>query len=698
MKRFWRVATIVAGVAAAAAPAQARQTEPGSRIEDFVAPHTMSMVEISPSGTHLAMVVTTGEVSRLAVQDLATGEYRALLETRFNESFGGSGFDWFRWKGDDRVLVATRLFEVERRRGEDDGRVTSYRSGRMVMALNSDGSAGVELRAPGSEPGSPGEIIDVLADSPNEVLMTAQDWRGALDVVRVDIRTGESRLVLSGDNRTLSYSTDHSGEIVSRVRQAGLSGRRHAIEGLDPETGEWVQIAEITPNDLRDLDEFRLLGAAETPGALYVSVRPESGEQPDTSAVHIYDMRARQLGPALWRHQTYDLASIVTDETGAFLGGCYQADVHRCEFRDERLAAHMNGLSRFFEESRAIFLVSQSRDNDKWVLFVTGPDEPGTYYLYDLEARSIDVIGPAYGHVDPESLGQMRRIDYAGRDGAALHGYLTTPATAGEGPAPLVVMPHGGPEARDALAYDPWVQFLSTRGYAVFQPNFRGSSGFGRAFVEAGYGQWGLRMQEDITDGVRSLIDQGLADPARICIVGASYGGYAALWGGAREPDLYRCVVSIAGVSDLPAMMWWERREQGARSDNYDYWRTSIGDPGQDRARLQAVSPIRFVDDWRPPVLLIHGDEDDIVPYEQSRDMDRALRRAGKDVRFVTLEGEGHSQWRRDDHALALREIEAFLARRLPVDAAAADQPLAQTGQAGSAAMRTVRASPVSPS
>ncbi len=666
MKRVW-IAAAATAAALACVGGVAAQTPPGHAIEDFVAGPTLSSVSISPSGTHLAMIVTSGDVSRLVVHDLAGGDYRSLMEARFNESFGGTMFDSFNWKGDEHILVSARLFEVERRRGQDDGRITSYRYGRLVMALNRDGSAGVELRAPAGRQGSPGVILDILENSPHEVLMTARDWSGGLDVARVDIRTGDSVEILEGDRRAVGYYTDHNGEIVARVREA-LSGHRQMIESRDPETGDWIKIAEITPGDLRDLDEFTVLGAAEAPGVLYVMVRPESGETPDTTAIHLYDMRERQLGEPLWRHERYDVAGMVTDQYDRFIAGCFRADVHRCEFQDDTLRAHMTGLSRFFEDSRDIFVASQSRENDKWVLFVTGPDEPGTYYLYDLTARSVDVIGPAYGRVALEGLGAMRRIDYAARDGAALHGYLTWPGDVGGSTPPLIVMPHGGPEARDSLAYDPWVQFLATRGYAVFQPNFRGSSGFGRAYVEAGHGQWGLRMQDDVTDGVSALIEQGLADPARICILGASYGGYAALWGGAREPDLYRCVVSVSGVSDLPAMMRWERREQGARSDAYDYWLTSIGDPRADRTRLESVSPIRFVDEWRPPVLLIHGDEDQIVPHEQSRDMERALRRAGKDVRFITLEGEDHNDWRQDDHILALREIEAFLAEHLPVD------------------------------
>ena len=183
MKRFWIGAAIAAGLAATTAPALARQIESGSSIEDFVAGPTRSMVRLSPSGTRLAMVVSSGEVSMLVVQDLDTGEYRAVMEARYNDSFGGTGFDWLMWKGDDHVLVAAHLLSVERRRNADDGRITSYRAGRMVAALNADGSGGVELRAQTSEVGSPGEVIDVLEASPHHILMTVEDWRGALNVV-----------------------------------------------------------------------------------------------------------------------------------------------------------------------------------------------------------------------------------------------------------------------------------------------------------------------------------------------------------------------------------------------------------------------------------------------------------------------------------------------------------------------------------
>ncbi len=223
-------------------------------------------------------------------------------------------------------------------------------------------------------------------------------------------------------------------------------------------------------------------------------------------------------------------------------------------------------------------------------------------------------------------------------------------------------MPHGGPEDRDSFDYDDWTQILATRGYLVFQPNFRGSSGYGDAYAEAGYGQWGLRMQDDVTDGVRELIADGRADPNRICIFGASYGGYAALMGGAQNPDLYRCVVSWAGVSDLVSMMKWQRRQADGLDDpTYLYWRKAIGDPDTDAERLQRNSAVTYAKTYGPPVLLLHGLKDDTVPSEQSDEMFHALRNAKKDVRLITQKHEGHPRWIAEHEQSALTEILAFL-------------------------------------
>ena len=254
----------------------------------------------------------------------------------------------------------------------------------------------------------------------------------------------------------------------------------------------------------------------------------------------------------------------------------------------------MKGMRKYFEESANVYTCDSSEDGNTILLYVEGPrDPPGYYYLPDRQARH-----RAHRHRTARRCSTTTRpratvINYMARDGKELSGYLTAPAAAdAKGKLPLVLMPHGGPEARDSLAFDPWVQYLVARGYAVFQPNFRGSDGFGREFAESGYGEWGRKMQDDLTDGVKALVDQGAVDPARMCIVGASYGGYAALAGAALTPDLYKCAVSIAGISDLDDFIGWRKRNWGSDSEGYTYWLKAIGDPDKDEARLREVSPL----------------------------------------------------------------------------------------------------------
>jgi dipeptidyl aminopeptidase/acylaminoacyl peptidase len=232
----------------------------------------------------------------------------------------------------------------------------------------------------------------------------------------------------------------------------------------------------------------------------------------------------------------------------------------------------------------------------------------------------------------------MTAYRYPARDGLSVPAYLTRPA--GEGPAPTVVLIHGGPWARDGWEWDAEVQLLAAKGYAVFQPQFRGSTGFGRAYEQAGYRQWGESMQDDITDGVRQLIERGIADPARIAIFGASYGGYAAMWGLVKTPRLYRCGISFAGISDLDDFLrtsWTDDSTAATRRIR----RRLVGDPSTAQAQLQAVSPIRHVDRIEVPLLLVHGTDDKRVLPSQSRQMVRAMEARGKPVVWLPLE-TGH--------------------------------------------------------
>ena len=285
---------------------------------------------------------------------------------------------------------------------------------------------------------------------------------------------------------------------------------------------------------------------------------------------------------------------------GVTLGGSDQPS----RWLDPLVERRLKGLHKSFG-ARWVTPVSRSADGQRVIAKVEDDSHPPIYYLVDFGKKSADIVNEAYPLLVGVKLGSVRDFDYESRDKYALTAYLTLPPAGEEKNLPVVVMPHGGPEARDEPGFDWLAQFLASRGYAVLQPQFRGSTGFGQEHANAGRRQWGLRMQDDVTDGVRALIDKGIADPKRICIVGWSYGGYAALAGATFTPELYACAVSIAGVADLPDMVGFEIRNGGRESDSVAYWREHIGastDP-----QVIAKSPARFATAVRAPILLIHG-------------------------------------------------------------------------------------------
>jgi dipeptidyl aminopeptidase/acylaminoacyl peptidase len=260
----------------------------------------------------------------------------------------------------------------------------------------------------------------------------------------------------------------------------------------------------------------------------------------------------------------------------------------------------------------------------------------------------------------------VRMVVWNAADGLALHGVLTLPAGRPAKALPLVVLPHGGPASRDYPGFDWWAQAFASRGYAVFQPNFRGSAGYGVAFRNAGLGQWGRKMQTDISDGVASLAAQGIVDPKRACIVGGSYGGYAALAGVTLQKGLYRCAVSLAGVADPSAMLVYDSQRAGYRSSTMRYWKAFMGVESSSDSSLDAISPLVRADQADAPILLIHGEDDTVVSINQSEKMEAALKRAGKQVEFVKMNNEDHWLSREDTRIQMLKAAVAFVEKNNP--------------------------------
>ena len=294
------------------------------------------------------------------------------------------------------------------------------------------------------------------------------------------------------------------------------------------------------------------------------------------------------------------------------------------------------------------------------IVRISTPDNPGLLIYYDATTQELMQIASVNETIGNKRLARSKLVQYKARDGLEIEGVLTLPKGKTAKDLPFIVMPHGGPWGHDGLTYNYWTQFLANMGYAVLQPNFRGSTGYGADFERAGQGQMGFAMQDDISDGVSWAVEQGIANPKRVCIVGASYGGYAAMWGIVKDPDQYRCAFSIAGVANL-------RREVndfgGAIRKNLyrSQWEKMTPD-------FKAVSPIHAVDKIQTPLLLIHGKKDVTVDYDQSNDMNRAMEKAGKSVEFVSLPLADHYFSREADRLVLLQSMEAFLTKHNPAD------------------------------
>ncbi len=644
-----KTAAFVVGVMACAFCA-VTHAEPPS-IADFLVRSPAVDFGMSPNGQSLAMLFDDDEHRRIIVLDAHTRQPQHVIP--LPDSVKPT---WVEWANDERLLVAVLVGEVDR------GEYGTYWRAARVLAMDDDGANAVALfenqRSVLRSSYNLAVVTDMLPNDSQHVLMPGVRG-GALDLWRVNVYSGAAERVATGSSSTFAWRTDASGAPAFRydINRRGTVIQIHAPDA----SGAWRRIAAVREDDL---PEFQPVAIGPEPGQSYVLARPDGA---DRVGVYLYDVHRAEFIETIATHPRVDIAGVfVNPRTSQYLGHFTFDDVYEVHFTDPAMQAHVNALRRHFGADASYSIIDMSDDHRMWILAAAGPSDPGAIYVYDREQTQIEPLAALHPRLVRQELGRSSVVRYQTRDGAQITGYLTLPPGSDDGPHALVLLPHGGPESRDYFMYDRNAQFLATRGYAVFRPNFRGSSGYGRAFAEAGYGEWGGRMQDDLTDAVAHLVATGIADPERVCIMGASYGGYAALAGAAFTPDTYRCAISVAGVSDLSDQAQYVMRV--GHEEEQDYIRRSIGDPYDQysRERLRTRSPEHRVARVRVPVLLLHGDLDGIVPVAQSRDMHHALRRVNADVRYVEVEGEGHSYWSDENETLLYTEVEAFLSRYLP--------------------------------
>jgi len=494
-------------------------------------------------------------------------------------------------------------------------------------------------------------IEDDLEDDPDHVLIShnRRDPQ-VFDVYRVDVHTGQAELVAQNPGDIVGWQTDHAGRVRAAISSDGLDST------LLYRDDESQPLRKLITTDYRTsvapifftADDKRMY-ALSNRGRDKLALVVIDPARPDDEEV-VFEPEGNDLDGASYSRLRKVLTLAV-----------WQSDKVRRKFFDKetedlyaRLAAKLPGYE--------FALQNANRAEDKFIVAAYNDRTPGVRYLYDARADSLTelaVINPALPEQD---MAPMQPISYRSRDGLTLHGYLTLPVGREPRGLPCIVNPHGGPWARDGWGWNPEIQFLANRGYCVLQMNFRGSTGYGRKFWEAGFGQWGLAMQDDITDGVQWLVDQGIADPRRIAIYGGSYGGYATLAGVAFTPDLYAAAVDYVGVSNLFTFMetippYWKPMLAKMRD--------MVGDPVKDKDRLAATSPALHADRIRTPLFVAQGARDPRVNKAESDQMVEALKKRGVEVEYLFKDNEGHGFHNEENRYEFYEAMEKFLARYL---------------------------------
>jgi dipeptidyl aminopeptidase/acylaminoacyl peptidase len=640
---------------------------PAATLDDLLAEDGVADVAVSPSGRYLAIVVRKGITDRLAVMDLQTGEHQVI--TTVGRKDVGQRFDarmsTAYWKTDERLLFRLEILPAEGVEWKDLRFGGFRRLGTRLFAIDRNGKNRIRMLGENNNFALDlafdlGTIRSMLPRDPEHILMVTDGEIGR-SLFKVNVITGQGEVVERPNKSAWDWWLDLDGRAIVRV-EASLGTLRFFRRQSN---GDWKQFYSVRRRELeKERVEYDWLGASDDPNKMYVLSRPPGAQR---FAIYLYDLANESFGKPVAEHPQYDIfAGTISRDGTKVLRYCYIAHVRICESADPKVNAHMKGVRKFFKDSANVYVVDSAQDNQTLLLYVEGPSDAPAYYEYRLSQKQIEFIGNENTALEEKRMPSATLLEYSARDGKKVHGYLTRPP-GGETATqlPLIVMPHGGPESRDFLAFDIFVQTLAARGYAVFQPNFRGSEGFGLEYIESGYGRWGREMQDDITDGVKELIERGVADPKRICIVGASYGGYAALAGATLTPELYRCVVSIAGVTDLAASLRSDRNRYGAKSETYEYWVRQIGDPERDAERIAAVSPLQLVARVQAPILLVHGEDDDVVPFSQSEVLKKALDKSGRRTELIVLEDEGHSGWKRANLRKVLHAMQTFVSARI---------------------------------
>lgn len=612
------------------------QPAPLLPLEDFFANPQRGYFNISDDGNMLGFMEPTsldGQPARMNIHVQSIEDGKPSGEPRRLTSETARDIGGYFWKGSGTVLYAKDFG------GDENFHVLAVdvKSGKVTDLTPFDGARAM--------------ITDDLEDDPDHVLISHNHRNPqAFDVYRVNVHTGESTRVAENPGNIIGWQTDHAGRVRAALASDGLNTvllyRDSEDEAFRPLITTDYK-TQVTPA-LFTFDDKRLY-ALSNRGRDRLALVEIDPAKPDAETV-------------LFEPDEVDLDGVGYSRLRKVLTvAAYQTDLPRRKFFDKQTEALHAAIAKQLPDYE-FTLQSGTRAEDRYIVAAYNDRTPGARYLYDVKANTLSKLADINPKLPEARMARIQPVTYQSRDGLTLHGYLTLPPGREAKDLACVVNPHGGPWARDSWGFNAETQFLANRGFCVLQINFRGSTGYGRKFWEAGFGQWGLAMQDDITDGVHWLVKQGIADPKRIGIYGGSYGGYATLAGVTFTPDLYAAAVDYVGVSNLFTFM----------NTIPPYWaplmpkfHEMVGHPERDKERLAATSPALHVDRIKTPLFIAQGARDPRVNKAESDQVVEALKKRGVEVEYMVKDNEGHG-FHNDENKFAFyRAMEAFLKEHL---------------------------------
>ena len=606
----------------------AQEQQPLTGFEAFAQEPAMSSASVSPDGSHLATLQRFAKDGKqfLLIYDLGDMAKRPVTLGSDRMDIVSAG-----WANNERLLVRFRQdLETLDRLGADTRQVSKLatvdRQGKRWLEIpRRRADRRSEFAKTAQQFGGAG-VFDRLPKDDDHILMTYDDDQNFVaDIFRVNVETGSAQRVAKNSNRvSITYMDDDGDPRLATRFDAGAQAVIH-LARLKGQT-EWIEIGRTEANmgsASSIFGAFRLVGPPSS-NEFYVLSNHES----DTSAIYTYDLETREFGEMQFMHPRYDATGVRTrldeEKNDVIIGFTFTGkagDVYLVDPEEKALYDAIDGILADTDNR----IVSRSHDGETMVIRAEGPRMPPSWYL--LRDGRLDLLGRSMPFLTQDMLAEVEWVRYQARDGMEIPALVTVPR--GEGPFPLVVMPHGGPVARDYWGFDIWAQLLAYHGYVVIQPQFRISEGFGRRHLEAGFARWGHEMQDDLEDAITFLAARKLGDPERAAIFGWSYGGYAAFVGSFRDPNPYRCAIAGAGVADVP------------------YFRAWLADSGTLAERIyrptvDGLNPLDHVDSVDVPILVIHGDIDERVPVEESHKFVAKLKQYDKLHKYIELKGANH--------------------------------------------------------